>query len=285
MTVSPEARDEALLRGARAENALEMAAERVLAIINSYYLTVVQGSLGTSAAVFAAYQMRSENSQVPGGFGPLHEQLVRSYDDAVQEGNRLLEQDVRMPYGSLRHVYDEQFRAAQPAMFEIWQRDYAEGLVRQCLQLLLSELHHRGIVDDKRFLSLTKDLCTGRAAQALFSARHARALLRTTRAALTRAAWHWTRASNCQKGRLPPPFAEWPWRSATCACPRALSGSPCSPPGLSAGVANLDRFATHVDQEDHPIIGAGIDAKELGFARQGAHKGRVARGRDLPLRC
>lgn len=171
-SLAHDKREELLLRTPRAENALEVVAERVMAIANAFYSTVVQGSFGTGAMFRASYQLRYENGDQPGSFGAPHQQLIRGYDAAILEGNRMLEQDVRMPYEALRHVYDEQFRAARPAMFEIWQRDYAGGLVRQCLQLLLSELHHQQVLDDKRFLALTKELCLGRDAQLLFAACH-----------------------------------------------------------------------------------------------------------------
>lgn len=166
-------RDEAQLRTPQAEVALEVVAERMMAIINSFYFTVVQGSVGTGAMFRAGYQLRQENAAVPGGFTEMHQQLISSYDAALLEGNRRLEEDLRMPYETLRKVFDAQCRAARPVMFEVWKRDYAGGLVRQCLQLLISELHHHNVLDDARVLTLTKELCLGRPSQELFDACHA----------------------------------------------------------------------------------------------------------------
>lgn len=156
----------------RAENALEVVAERVLAIVNSFYVTVVRGACGPGGMFYAAYQLRHNNQREPGGTAAVHDALTRSYSDAVQEGNRKLEEDVRVPYGNLRQVYDEQFRTARPLMFDIWQRDYAGSIVRQSLSILLSELHQHKIIDDKRFLELTKELCVGKEAAQLFNAAH-----------------------------------------------------------------------------------------------------------------
>jgi hypothetical protein len=93
-------RDQALLRTPRAENALEIAAERVLGIINAFYINVVQGSQGTGAAFQAGYQLRHENPDEPGGMTSVHRQLLDSYEAAVRSANHKLEQDVRVPTAS-----------------------------------------------------------------------------------------------------------------------------------------------------------------------------------------
>ncbi|HEX6243208.1 MAG TPA: hypothetical protein VFZ61_19980, partial [Polyangiales bacterium] len=166
-------RDQALLRTPRAENAMEIAAERVLSIINAFYLTVVQGSQGTAATYHAAYQLRHENADAPGGMTPEHKQLIDSYDAAVRSANHKLEQDVRVPYGDLHKVYSEHFERSRPLFMQIWERDYASGLVRDALTLLISTLHRFEVLDDKRFLGLSKELFTGREAHEALSARHA----------------------------------------------------------------------------------------------------------------
>jgi hypothetical protein len=167
-----DAREKALLQSPRAETALEMAAERILAIVNSFYLTIVQGSLGTAAAFHATYQLRSENRGEPLGTGPTHELLTRSYDDTVRVANQRLEEDVRVPYGELAQIYTDHFQSAQSVMLELWESDYAPHVTRQSLSLLLGALHTQGVIDDKRFLALSKDLFTGKDAQRILGARH-----------------------------------------------------------------------------------------------------------------
>jgi hypothetical protein len=170
------ARDQALLKSPRGENALEMAAERILAIVDQFYFGVVQGSLGTAAVFHATYQLRDENKGEPLGTGEAHAQLASSYEAAVRAANRRLEEDVRVPYGELAQIYADHFQAARGVMLEIWERDYAPHLVRQSLSLLLGALHAQGMIDDKRFLALSKDLFTGKDAERLLRARHKNSL-------------------------------------------------------------------------------------------------------------
>lgn len=165
-------KDQDLLRTPRAENALEIAAERVLSIINAFYMTVVQGSQGTSAAFHAAYQLRHENPNEPGGLTGVHRQLIDGYEAAVRSANHKLEQDVRVPYGELHQIYSDHFERSRPLFMEIWERDYAAGLARESLQLLLATLHRFEVLDDKRFLALTKELFVGRDAQEALSSAH-----------------------------------------------------------------------------------------------------------------
>jgi hypothetical protein len=164
--------DDQLLRTPRAENALEMAAERILAIVNAFYLGVVQGSLGTAATFHATFQLRSENRGEPFGFGPTHERLISVYEATVRAANQRLEEDVRVPYGELAQIYTDHFQGAQSVMLELWETDYAPHLVRQSLSLLLGALHEQGVVDDKRFLAFTKELFTGKDAERVLTARH-----------------------------------------------------------------------------------------------------------------
>jgi hypothetical protein len=167
-----DAREQQLLRTPLAENALEMAAERVFAIINAFYLDVVQGSQGTAAAFHATYQLRSENKGAPLGVGPTHERLISAYEATVRAANHKLEEDVRVPYGELAQIYTDHFHDARRVMLELWQTDYAPHLARQSLSLLLSALHTQGVFDDKRFLHFTKELFTGREAERLRDAQH-----------------------------------------------------------------------------------------------------------------
>ncbi len=179
-----DARDRDLLKSPRAENALELAGERILAIINQYYLSVVQGSLGTAAAFHAAYQLRGENKSEPLATGEVHDRLTASYEEAVRSANQRLEQDVRVPYGELAQIYADQFQSARSLMLEIWERDFAPHVVRQSLSLLLGTLHSQGVFDDKRFLGFTKDLFTGKEAERLLSARHRQSVFDGLRAEL-----------------------------------------------------------------------------------------------------
>jgi hypothetical protein len=165
-----KAREERL-RTPRAERALETVAERVFAIVNAFYLMVVHGSSGTGAMFQAAYQLRREHPGTLEGWSQDHEFLVKSYEEVVQEANRRLDEDVRVPYGALKQAYDRQFQEARPRMFAIWESDYAPHLVRQGLMLLVSELQHAGVLSDREFLGLLKDLHTGREAKAL-AAKH-----------------------------------------------------------------------------------------------------------------
>lgn len=164
---------EELLRTPQAERAMEAVAERLFGIVNSFYLMVVHGSSGTGAMFQATYQLRRENRGVPGGFTEVHEQLITSYDDAVRKANRALDEDVRVPYGKLKETYDRQFEDNRTAMLEIWKLDYAPHLVRQTVALLLSELHEAGVLSDKEFLSLSKELQTGAEAKKALLAKHA----------------------------------------------------------------------------------------------------------------
>ncbi len=163
---------EELLKTPKAERALEAVAERLFAIVNSFFLMVVHGSSGTGAMFQAVYQLRRENRGVPGGFTEVHEKLITSYDETVRIANKALDEDVRVPYGTLKDAYDAQFDESRPAMFEIWERDYAPHLVRQTTSLLLSELHDAGVLHDKEFLILTKELTTGADAKKALLARH-----------------------------------------------------------------------------------------------------------------
>ena len=165
-------RDQALLRTPRAENALEIAAERVLGIINSFYMNVVQGSQGTGAAFQAGYQLRHENLDEPGGMTSVHRQLLDSYEAAVRSANHKLEQDVRVPYGELHQIYSDHLERSRPLFMEIWERDYAGGLVHDALTLLVGTLHRFEVLDDKRYLALSKELFMGREAHAVLGARH-----------------------------------------------------------------------------------------------------------------
>jgi hypothetical protein len=144
----------------------------VLSIINSFYMTVVQGSQGTSAAFHAAYQLRHENMDEVGGMTSVHRQLVESYEATVRSANQKIEQDIRVPYGELHQIYSDHFERSKRLFLEIWERDYAGSLVREALQLLVGELHRFEVLDDKRFLALSKDLFVGKAAQAALHAKH-----------------------------------------------------------------------------------------------------------------
>ncbi len=156
----------------RAEAALEVVTERLLATVNSYYLTVVQGTQGTGASFRAAYQFRRNHGGHADSWDGRHDTLVNDYDAAVQAANRALEEDVRLPYGKLKAIYDAQFAAARPLMFDIFESDYAPRLVREGLSGLLSELHRADVLSDKRMLALTKDLFTSRAGHEVLEARH-----------------------------------------------------------------------------------------------------------------
>lgn len=163
---------EELLKTPRAEAAMETVAERLFAIVNSFFLMVVHGSSGTGAMYQAIYQLRRENPGPEGGWTETHERLVTSYDDAVQTANRALAEDVRVPYGTLKQAYDKQFEDNRAAMFELWERDYAPQLVRQTVALLLSELHHAQVLSDKEFLALNKDLMTGAEGRKSLAVKH-----------------------------------------------------------------------------------------------------------------
>jgi hypothetical protein len=143
-----------------------------LAIINSFYLSVVQGSLGTAATFHATYQLRSENKGAALGVGALHEDLISSYEATVRSANQRLEEDVRVPYGELAQIYTDHFQSARRVMLQLWESDYAPHLVREALTLSLGALHAQGVLDDKRFLALSKELFTGKDAQRVLSARH-----------------------------------------------------------------------------------------------------------------
>jgi hypothetical protein len=154
------------------ESSLERATESVLATVHSFYLTVVQGSLGTGAAFRATYQFRRDNRDKSGAWNARHERLVTTYDRAVSEANRALEEDVRIPYGKLKAIYDTQFESARPVMLEIWESDYGPLVTQRALTLLVSELHQSGVLNDKAFLQATKDLFTGKAGSETLSAKH-----------------------------------------------------------------------------------------------------------------
>jgi hypothetical protein len=142
-------------------------------MVHSFYLTVVQGSLGTGAAFRAAYQFRRDNRDRKKDWDARHERLVTSYDRAVSEANRALEDDVRIPYGKLKAIYDTQFEAARPVMLEIWESDYAPLIAKRALTLLVSELHGTGVLSDRAFLQATKDLFTGKSGAETLSGKHA----------------------------------------------------------------------------------------------------------------
>ncbi len=160
------------IRTPRAEAALELITERLLASVHSFYLTVVQGTLGTGAAFRAAYQFRRENRGQADGWDTRHERLVTSYDAAIQAANSALEEDVRLPYGKLKRIYDAQFEVARPLMFDIWESDYAPLVVREALTLLTSELHRAEVLNSRAFLALNKDLFTSRPGQEVLAAKH-----------------------------------------------------------------------------------------------------------------
>ncbi|MFT3924633.1 MAG: hypothetical protein QM778_18985 [Myxococcales bacterium] len=161
-----------LLRTPQAERALEGVSERLFAMVNSFFLMVVHGSSGTGAMFQASYQLRREHKGLSNGLSEIHEQLITSYDEAVRKANRALDEDVRIPYAKLKEIYDRQFDEIRPAMVEIWKREYAPHLVRQTLSLMLSELHEAGALNDKEFLSLTKELMTGADAKKALLAKH-----------------------------------------------------------------------------------------------------------------
>jgi hypothetical protein len=102
----------------------------------------------------------------------VHKQLIENYEATVRTANQKLEQDIRMPYGELHQIYSQHFEHSQRLFMEVWERDYAGGLVREALQLMLGELHRFEVIDDKRFLALSKELFVGRDAQAALNARH-----------------------------------------------------------------------------------------------------------------
>ena len=154
------------------EAALERATESVLATVHSFYLTVVQGSLGTGAAFRAAYQFRRDNRDKNHDWDARHERLVTSYDRAVSEANRALEDDVRIPYGKLKAIYDTQFESARPVMLEIWESDYGPLVAQRALTLLVSELHRSGVLDDRTFLQVSRDLFTGKQGAETLHAKH-----------------------------------------------------------------------------------------------------------------
>ena len=147
---------EALLSGKRGEArlrtevAMERAAERVLAISNSVYSMVVQGSSGTGALFQGVYQLRREKARLEArSWSPEHEHLFTSYDEVVREANQALDDEMRVPYGKLRQAYDAHLEAAPPSMFQGWEQEYAPQVVRQTLTLLMSELHQAAALDDK----------------------------------------------------------------------------------------------------------------------------------------
>jgi hypothetical protein len=158
------------LRTPAAENALESVAERVLAMVNSYHTMVVQGSAGTGALFQAAYQLRRANGTTSPGSSS-YEELVASYDDVVRSANAALDEDVRLPYGTLKRAYDAQFEAARPVMFAIWESDYAPHVVRQTLCLLTSEFHQAGVLGDKELVEAMKVLHLGREAREALEAK------------------------------------------------------------------------------------------------------------------
>lgn len=160
------------LRTPQAERAMEAVSERVFGMVSAFFLMVVHGSTGTGAMFQAIYQLRRENKELPGAFTHVHEQLISTYDDAVREANRSLEEDARVPYGKLRRIYERQFEDNRPAMVEIWNRDYAPHLVRQTVSLLLGELHDAGVLSDKEFVALCKELQTGAEAKKALLAKH-----------------------------------------------------------------------------------------------------------------
>ncbi len=169
--LDPKQRHEPL-RTPQAEAALEAVTERLLAFAHSFYLTVVQGSLGTGATFRATYQFRRENRGKAEGWDARHEKLVKGYDDTVRRANQALEDDVRLPYGKLKRIYDDHFEASRPVMLDLWESDYAPFVVRDALTLLLSHLHRAHVLSDKLVSSLTKDLLTSRAGHEVLSAKH-----------------------------------------------------------------------------------------------------------------
>jgi hypothetical protein len=162
------------LRTPRAECALERVAETALGQVHAYYHTIVQGSLGTGAAFRAAYQYRRDNRDRTSDWEARHEKLVTSYDKAVSEANRALEEDVRIPYGKLKAIYDAQFEAARPVMFEIWEHQYAARTVHDVLTNLVSQLRVEGVLGERAFLSANKELFTTRAGADIIAAKHER---------------------------------------------------------------------------------------------------------------
>jgi hypothetical protein len=162
------------IRTPRAEAALELVTERVMATVHSFYLTVVQGTLGTGAGFRAAYQFRRDNRGQADGWDTRHEHLVTSYDAAIAAANNALEEDVRLPYGKLKRIYDAQFGLARPLMLDIWESDYAPLIVREALTLLISELHRAEVLSNRTFLALNKDLFTARAGHQVLAAKHER---------------------------------------------------------------------------------------------------------------
>lgn len=168
-----KAREE-LLKTPAAEGALERVTENIIGYVHTYYLTVVQGSLGTGAAFRAAYQYRRENRDQDDGWTSRHEKLVTSYDHAVREANRALEEDVRVPYGKLKSIYDTQFLTARAAMFDLWESDYAPLVVQKALVLLVTELHRVGVLHDKAFMGSMRDLFTTKSGLETQHAKHER---------------------------------------------------------------------------------------------------------------
>src|SRR5690606_12981523 len=83
------------LSNPKAECALECAAEQGFAMVNSFYASVVQGSLGTSAMYQAVYQLRRTNRDASDDWSEVHEELLQSYARAVDDANRAIEHDVR----------------------------------------------------------------------------------------------------------------------------------------------------------------------------------------------
>ncbi len=162
------------IRTPRGEAALELVTERMLATVHSFYTTVVQGTVGTGATFRAVYQFRRENRGQSDGWDARHERLVTTYDAAVQAANDALEEDVRLPYGKLKRIYDAQFEVARPMMFDIWESDYAPLAVRETLTLLTSELHRSEVLNGRAFLALNKDLFTSRSGLEVLSAKHER---------------------------------------------------------------------------------------------------------------
>jgi hypothetical protein len=161
------------LRTPQAENALEHITENVMENVHGFYLTVVQGSLGTGAAFRAAFQYRRDNRDLRPDFAAQHETLITSYDQAVAQANRALEDDVRIPYGKLKAVYDAQFAAARPAMFGVWETSYAPLVVQKTLSMLVTELHRVGVLSDKAFLGAMKELFTSARGKDVLLSRHA----------------------------------------------------------------------------------------------------------------
>jgi hypothetical protein len=168
-----KAREDAL-KAPEAENALEHVTQSLLDHVHGYYHTVVQGSLGTGAAFRASYQYRRDNRDRAEGWNARHERLVTSYDQAVSQANRALEEDVRIPYGKLKAIYDAQFAATRPVMFELWESDYAPLVVQKALSLLVSDLHRVGVLNDKLFLGAMKELFASRSGTETQNAKHER---------------------------------------------------------------------------------------------------------------